>query len=174
MSATRNKAAKQAALFSGLMLVGLSLLFSPAAYAEQSSIASVAGPLQLEHAEGSTECLLQLAQTPLLTIDCEAAYLPTVIGNFTGSFAGMQQILVLQESPMGNACNGGTLHIMALGRDKRYRLEEIEFCGGKDPVLQKQGDTILITLPGGPLNHGPGIRPTERWAYRNGRLLKLR
>jgi hypothetical protein len=83
--------------------------------------------------------------------------------------APFDQVIVFQQSGMGNACNGGPIWFLGLKRDGSYRVSDrIDFCGGKDPVVSIKKGWIEVTLPGGLANRGTGTVPTERWIYRDG------
>lgn len=84
------------------------------------------------------------------------------------------EVLVLQQNGMGNACNGGPLWFLGLNRDGTYRVSKpIDFCGGRPPILNVEHQSIEVILPGGPPNRGTGTIPTERWSYRNGSITRV-
>jgi hypothetical protein len=74
---------------------------------------------------------------------------------------------------MGNACNGGPLHVLGLGKSHHLALPPpIDFCGGADPVIRRSGSKVVIELPGGPPNRGTGHLPGETWIFEKGSLLR--
>ena len=139
------------------------------AQADSRSVATVAGELRLSH-NGST-CRWTLGARELHRIDCDGAHLPELLGRFSQGLGRHDEVLVWQELPMGNACNGGPLHLMALRRDGTVQVAApLDFCGGAAPQLQRQGTAVLITFPGGPRNRGSGRTATARWRFQDGVL----
>lgn len=152
-------------------LLNLALMASAAVQAQAPlrTVSSVAGELRLTQS-GST-CLLTLGQRELHRIDCDNAFPPALLGQFTNGLGRYDEVQVWQESPMGNACNGGPLHLLALRRDgTAVAAPPLDFCGGAAPQLQRQGTAIVITAPGGPRNRGEGRTATQRWRFLDGVL----
>ncbi|MCW5603858.1 MAG: hypothetical protein KIT18_04860 [Burkholderiales bacterium] len=150
------------------------LLFSTV-HAEEGRISTVAGEMQYTLDEKTRECTFLLNEKPIHKINCEAAFLPKVIGHFREGLGPVDQLVVVQENPMGNACNGGPLHLIGLRKDRSYSVSApLDFCGGKDPVLRRDGKDVFITFPGGPPNRGTGRIPAERWVYRDGQVKEAR
>ena len=87
--------------------------------------------------------------------------------------APFDEVIVFQQSAVSNACNGGPVWLVGLRRDGTFeRSALIDFCGGKDPVVQVKGDAIAITLSGGRPKHGSRPLPTEKWVFQGGELKK--
>jgi hypothetical protein len=150
------------------------LLFSTV-QAEEKRVTTVAGDVKYSLNEKNSECVFILNEKPIYKMGCEAAFLPEVIGDFREGFGSVDQLVVIQERPMGNACNGGPLHFMGFRKDASYSVSgPLDFCGGKDPVLKRKGMDVFITFPGGPTNRGNGRIPTERWVYRNNQVQKMK
>ncbi|MBS7458783.1 hypothetical protein [Coralloluteibacterium stylophorae] len=81
--------------------------------------------------------------------------------------AGWDEVLVLQESFPGNACNGGPLWVVALDRDGGQRADgPLDFCGGAAPAIRANASGLEIVVPGGPRNRVRGEVPAERWHWR--------
>ncbi len=145
------------------------------AAADERVAATSAGELRYGKNETSGMCLITLARKMLAQFDCTDAFLPELI--FKSSQLGTEQgqILVFQENPMGNACNGGPLHVIGIGADgKTATPPSIDFCGGKAPVFSEKKDVLLITLPGGSRNHGEGKTVDEAWRWSQGKLIKVK
>jgi hypothetical protein len=156
-----------------LLLVPL-LLFS-IVHAEERRISSIAGEVKYSLNEKTSECIFLLNEKPIHKIDCEAAFLPIVIGDFREGLGPVDQLIVVQENPMGNACNGGALHLIGLRKDATYSVSPpLDFCGGKDPVLRRERKNVFITFPGGAPNRGTGRIPTERWVYQDGQIKEVK
>lgn len=158
-------------LFLSLILSHIVVL---SAVAEQKSLPTVAGQLTYLLNETTSQCEVRLNQKIILKLDCEGAYLPAVLGNFRGNFGGVDQLVVFQELPMGNACNGGPLHLIGLRKNQSYLIKPIDFCGGEDPVVKASDSSVTITFPSGPPNRGKGRIPTEKWEFKNAKLIRIR
>lgn len=155
-----------------LLILGL---FTSKAFAENTSIKTVAGDLNFIQNDKTLECTVILNKKLILKFDCEGAYLPKVLGDFRKKIGMLDEVIILQEMPMGNACNGGPLHIIGLKKDQSYQVAgPLDFCGGKAPIIKQQEETISITFHGSPPNRGAGHIPTEKWIYCNGRLKKIK
>lgn len=144
------------------------------ASAEENSVKTIAGDIFTLKHETDSECKFLLANKTILTIDCEDSFLPVVVGDFRGKIGLFEQVLVFQENPMGNACNGGALHFIGLHENGSYQISKpLDFCGGKAPVIKQQDNLISIIFPGGAPNKGRGKIPTEIWSYRNGEISRV-
>jgi hypothetical protein len=152
----------------------LPLLLVVSAHAEERRVETVAGDLLIRKSEGSSECTVDIAGTVVARIDCEGAYLPNVLANFQ-NVGSLRQVLVLQETPTGNACNGGPVRVISITGDlKASASRPLDFCGGPNPQIVRRANGVLITFPGGPPNRGSGRLPTERWRFSERKLEKLR
>lgn len=139
------------------------------------TVPTVAGELKILEKNASGQCVVLLAGKAVHKLDCQFSYPPNLLGHFKGSFGSFQEVVVWQESPMGNACNGGPLHFLGIRGGGGYELSPpLDFCGGADPVLKQEAGRIVVTLPGGAPNRGPGTIPTRVWVYENGKLTKTK
>ena len=135
---------------------------------------TVAGEFKYSLNETTSVCNIELNNNSILKFKCDYDYLPKIAGHFKGKIGTFSELIVLQERPMGNACNGGPLHIIGLRENKSFHISgPLDFCGGKSPIIKQTGEIITITFPGGPPNRGEGIIPTENWTYRDGHLKKI-
>jgi hypothetical protein len=99
--------------------------------------------------------------------------LPEIYSYFGDSLAPFDEVVLLQFNMLGNACNGGPLRFLGLKADGSFQLSnEIEFCGGKQPIITWGGDKAIVTLPGGPPNRGSGYIPSETWTYEGGKVVR--
>jgi hypothetical protein len=63
------------------------------------------------------------------------------------------------------------LRFLGLKADGSFQLSnEIEFCGGKRPIITWGDDKAVVTLPGDLPNRGAGYIPTETWIYQGGNV----
>ncbi|HBG06223.1 MAG: hypothetical protein A2075_00745 [Geobacteraceae bacterium GWC2_58_44] len=155
-----------------LLTLGLSLHES---FGEEKRLDTVAGEIRYIRNEKTSRCNVLLDNKSILKMECEFAYLPEIRGDFRENLGKFDEVVVLQENPMGNACNGGPLHLIGLRKDKSYQVSgPLDFCGGKDPIIKHTGEMISIIFPGGPPNRGTGDIPTEKWIFGNGKLKKTK
>jgi len=118
-------------------------------------------------------CLVRLRERIVHKIACEQAFRPKIISHHHGRIGRFADVVVIQEQPQGNACDGGSLHILGIANDHRVApVKVIDYCGGPDPVFARQGDALRITLPGGKPNRGSDAIPQTVWTFRNGTLSK--
>ncbi|MCB1745408.1 MAG: hypothetical protein KDK91_33890 [Gammaproteobacteria bacterium] len=149
------------------MLVGLASLGGASiAHAREGEwISTRSGTLLVTAADTRGECRVELAGRTVKRFDCSFAYAPSVLGHMPPGSAGPDEIVVLQESPMGNACNGGPLHVLAIdGKGGTRWASPIDFCGGADPRVNSDGQAVHIVLP------ASGELPAEHWVYADGML----
>ena len=155
-----------------IILTLLYCFISCSALAEENKADSVAGTIQYNINKSNHQCEFLLNNKVILNFDCGFSYTPQLLGTYNGSFGEFIQVLIFQESPMGNACNGGSLHLIGIRKDKsQLIIKPIDFCGGADPAITNTQNSINITFPGGPPNIGEGTIPTESWVF-NGKLTK--
>lgn len=131
------------------------------------------GRLELGDKTAAGQCPVLLGGAVVLRIDCRTSYPPRVLGRFMGDFGRFEEVIVVQEQPMGNACNGGPLHFLGIRNDGHEVSGPIDFCGGADPVLTHDGDRLRVTFPGGPPNRGETAVADEVWHYEDGRVTKV-
>ncbi len=144
-------------------------------YAQSTRVDTALGELEIAAANRSEQCVAKLGGNVIRTFDCSASFQPAVVAHYRGPIGRFSDVLVIQERPMGNACNGGPLHVVGLEKPNRISTpEKVDFCGGADPVVRRAGSQVMITLPGGPSNRGAGRVPTEVWTFDNGELFKRR
>lgn len=93
----------------------------------------------------NNQCRIAIDENIIYQRKCEFEYNPKLI--FYATFINYDEVWVFQDTPMGNACDGGTLRIFERksgGKDIAYR-GEIDFCGGPNPVFKLKRDTLVIT-----------------------------
>lgn len=100
--------------------------------------------------------------------------LPSVLARFDPGVPPFDEVVLLQQQMMSNACNGGPLWFLGLRRDGSWSVSSpIDFCGGADPVVSREGERIRIDIPGGPANRGEGTVPGETWVYEEGEVRRI-
>lgn len=146
------------------------------------SITTIAGELSIKEIDQACAYEVRLSGKLLLKTDCQdegkpyaVTPLPVIYSYFPGdSIAPFDEVVLLQFNMFGNACNGGPLRFLGLKEDGTYQLsEEIDFCGGKPPVVTWGDNKATVLLPGGPPNRGTGYIPSETWVYQGGKVRRL-
>lgn len=141
------------------------------AQGETRAIAEAVVPLAIHRDAVGDRCKVTQDNRVILDIDCDAAALPQVIRHFTDNIAPLRQILVLEEVPGGNACDGGPKHVLVIGADGNARhAGRIDWCGGPAPVFARAGRRIVITQPAHPPRRGEGIIPMQQHFIDDGTL----
>lgn len=67
-------------------------------------------------------------------------------------------VVLFQTSMLGNACNGGSLFFIRFKTDGTTAYSELfSHCGGPDPKIVQEGDTVTISVRDHHPNRGTGI-----------------
>jgi hypothetical protein len=104
----------------------------------------------------------------------EGMPIPSILASFRGDVPPYDEIVVLQQSTAGNACNGGPIWFLGIHKSGEFHITEpIDFCGGPSPVIKRDRRGIVLTFPGGPPNHGTGWLPTAVWVFRGGEAKQI-
>lgn len=166
-------------------LLALSLVIPMTALAADSGkpVPTIAGDLKIFHGEDiqvksdDQVCAVKVGGKLVYITRCEAEDDPAIIANIRrkSSDGDDRQVIIIQRNPAGNACNGGPLFVVELSRKYDAMVSpQLDFCGGASPVIAQNAKGLLITFPGGPVNHGAGKVPMERWQYQGGTFVKVR
>lgn len=147
----------------------------------ETHVSTVAGMLVFQEVESWCRYSVALGNRVILATNCKDSRspfsefpIPAVLKHFGAGPAPFDEVVVLQQRMIGNACNGGPLWFLGLRRDGSYQVSTpIDFCGGKDPVVRPEAGRITIFVPGGPPNRGEGYIPSETWAFQDGNLTKI-
>jgi hypothetical protein len=102
--------------------------------------------------------------------------IPDFIAHFSNTGLAGQDVIVVQQDATGNACDGGPLWLLILGKGRAPKLTRpIDWCGGAPPQIRAEGAKIVIRLPATPPSGqaGPDGVPGETWVFEAGRLRKL-
>jgi hypothetical protein len=135
-------------------------------------VSTVAGVLTIVEPPG---CGIMLGARAILVPGCQESI--EAVKHFANGLMPFDEVVVLQEVSMGNACNGGPIWFLGLRRDGTFELSKpLDFCGGKDAVIRPEPGRITVFIPGGtpnrPVNPTDYI-PSETWAFQQGQLAQL-
>jgi hypothetical protein len=99
---------------------------------------------------------------------------PEVLHHFDPGVVPFDEVLLIQQHSPGAACNGGPLWFLGLRRDGTHAASSvIDFCGGPDPIVTREGETVRVEIPGGPPNRGEGDLAGEVWVYEAGEVRRF-
>ena len=85
--------------------------------------------------------------------------------------APFDQVAVIRWDGMGNACNGWGYSFLGIRKDGTFKLSPtIDFCGGPEPTITKDGNRLTYVVPEHAPNRGTELVPGETWIYENGAL----
>ncbi|MGU3416658.1 hypothetical protein ACLBW0_23930 [Enterobacteriaceae bacterium C34A] len=74
---------------------------------------------------------------------------------------------------MGNACDGGPLHIFIKNENDKFKsLKTIDFCGGHYPVITSGPEAFKLDIPSIAVDGTSKKIPAETWELKNGELVK--
>jgi hypothetical protein len=101
-------------------------------------------------------------------------HVPIILKHIAKKISPFDEVMIVQQNMWGNACSGGPIWFLGLKKDGSFaKSNEIDFCGGKDPIIREGIDKITIIIPGGPPNRGPGYIPGKTWTYKNGEAKRV-
>ncbi len=137
------------------------------------SMPTIAGTLTIKAEKTDCAYVIVVGGKTVLSTNCNDSAdpnstfpIPKVLNRFEGGPAPFDQVLVVQQTMLGNACNGGPIWFLGLRRDGSHvAYRQIDFCGGPDPVIHAEPGRIVVLAPGGPVNHGTGYVPAETWVF---------
>jgi hypothetical protein len=100
---------------------------------------------------------------------------PKVLKHITKGIPPFDEVVVFQQNMWGNACNGGPIWFLGLKKNGSFDISnDIDFCGGKEPIIKEEPGKIIVIIPGGPPNRGKGYIPGETWVYQNGEAQQIK
>lgn len=104
---------------------------------------------------------------------CEFYRAPSVL-SYSYLYEASKQIIVFIDSPMGNACDGGPLHVFSKSEDEEFKhLKTIDFCGGHYPSITSGPETFIIKIPSISIDGTDKKIPAETWELKNDELVKI-
>lgn len=148
----------------------------------KDSLHTIAGEVKIVEVKANCQFNLLLNDKVILKTDCDdesnkyyATPEPT-IHTYYKSLEGLgefQEVVLFQMQMLGNACDGGDLIFLGLKKNGSFSLSNnVEFCGGRPPVITWGTEKVIVFIPGGPPNRGTGYIPSETWVYEKGRVTK--
>jgi hypothetical protein len=143
--------------------------------AQTESCQTACGVFEIKPKGSDGHCRALLAGKMVRSFDCRNALPPRIIAHYPIGFGKFSDVIVIQEQPAGNACSGGRLYLVGVKKSGLHETTApIDFCSGRDPVVERRGLKIVITFPDGSLNRGAGNGTAAVWEYCEGTLLKIK
>ncbi len=161
----------------GVLLVAVvAMTLIPSGFAQTVSDQTAAGLLEIKSKGQDGNCQATIAGKLIRAFDCRSASTPKIIAHDSFGIGRLADVIVVQEQPSGTGCNGGAVHILGVEKSGSCEVSTaINYCGGPDPVVEKKGAKILISLPGGAAaGTGSGQTTATVWEYSDGKLLKTK
>lgn len=117
-------------------------------------------------------CSIKINDELVDSYKCDYSRAPSIL-NYSYLYEADKQILVIIDSPMGNACDGGPLHIYSKTEDGKFKaLKTIDFCGGHYPSIISGPETFIIKIPSISIDGTDKKIPAETWELKNDELVK--
>jgi hypothetical protein len=117
-------------------------------------------------------CSIEIDGGTIDNYKCNYFRAPFVL-NYSYLYEADKQIFVLIDSPMGNACDGGPLHIYSKTEDGKFKpLKTIDFCRGHYPLITSGPETFIIKIPSISIDGTDKKIPAETWELKNDELVK--
>lgn len=117
-------------------------------------------------------CSIQIDGDTIDNYKCDYSRAPSIL-NYSYLYEADKKMLVIIDSPMGNACDGGPLHIYSKTEDGKFKpLKTIDFCGGHYPSITSGPETFKINIPSIAVDGTSKKIPAEIWELKNNELIK--
>lgn len=88
--------------------------------------------------------------------------------------APFEDVVILRKWNGGNACDGWGFTFIGINADGSYRLSDLPYCGGPEPIVTSSATEVRISIPAHPPNRGTGVLPAQVWVYSKGTLRRTR
>lgn len=117
-------------------------------------------------------CSIKINSELVDSYKCEFYRAPSFL-SYSYLYEARKQIIVFIDDPMGNACDGGPLHVFSKNEDEKFiHLKTIDFCGGHYPSITSGPETFIIKIPSISIDGMDQKIPAETWELKNNELVK--
>lgn len=117
-------------------------------------------------------CNIEIGDELVDTYKCEYSRSPSVL-SYSYMYETGKKIVVLIDQPMGNACDGGALHVFSkIDNESFKRLKIIDFCGGHLPSITSGPKNFRIYIPSIAIDGTNENIPAEIWILEGDALIK--
>ncbi len=119
-------------------------------------------------------CTIKVDGEIIDTYKCEYTKPPSLL-SYSYLYELDEKLLVFIDQPMGNACDGGPLHIIRKKEDGNYKpLRTIDFCGGNYPEIISGPKTFTIKIPAINIDGTDKKIPSEKWVLKEEHINKVK
>ncbi|MGR7525739.1 hypothetical protein [Klebsiella aerogenes] len=127
---------------------------------------------QISSSVENGKCSIKVNDKVIDTYKCEYTRPPSLL-SYSYLYELDERLLVFIDQPMGNACDGGPLHIIRKKEDGDYKpLGTIDFCGGHYPEVISGPKTFSINIPSIPVEGTDKTIPSEKWVLSGDHIKK--
>jgi hypothetical protein len=157
----------------GMRLCALLLCALPPALLGSESIALTGAmvPITLQPDPDREHCALRQGDKALLNLRCAQGAPPALVAQFADAIEGTGRLLVLQERAVSADGRDDALHVLAVAENGEVDIVgRIDCCGGKTPILKRDGRRVLITRPAGAASPATGTLPRQQWVVEDGKV----
>lgn len=100
--------------------------------------------------------------------DCEYES-PSYLTSYSLLADSWTGVWIFQDSPMGNACEAGSIRIISLDSENKIQVHKpIDYCMGS-VMINNDGDKVKINIQD--INNS---KKSEVWVFKDNKLLKLK
>lgn len=121
---------------------------------------------------GKGFCEIEINGRSVLKYECKGFYPPSLL-NSSYLYESNEKVFVFIDNPMGNACDGGPIHVISQSNDGKYEPHKaIDFCGGHFPTIVTEPAKLSILIPSIEVDGISEKIPSENWIFENNELTK--
>lgn len=119
-------------------------------------------------------CSIKIDGVEVDKYSCEDSRAPMLL-SYSYLYESDRAVMVFIDKPMGNACDGGPLHVISKNNDNKYNiLKSIDFCGGHYPAILSDAIKLMILIPSIDIEGTNEKIPSEKWIFKDDKLVKNR
>jgi hypothetical protein len=159
-----------------LLVIGFAVSFATAQETEkdfrETSLTTEAGLLEIlrrKDIDFGYEVRLDGRIVLKTSVDENIDAIPIIHTYYKRGLNDGKEIVLLEFVSGGNACPGGGLRFLTLGRDELPKLSEyVDAC--TPPIVSWHPNKVVLFFPRHRVLRGEGFIPEETWVFENGQL----
>ncbi|MBU9819250.1 hypothetical protein J1782_05050 [Rahnella sp. BCC 1045] len=119
-------------------------------------------------------CEIQINGAMATKYECNGFNAPSLITS-SYLYESNEYVYIFIDNPMGNACDGGPIHVISQNDDGLLKSQKtIDFCGGHYPTVITEPKKLSIFIPSIKVEGTSKKIPGEKWVFENNVLTKVR
>lgn len=147
--------------------------FSTILFCLNSNVAFADDFPQIASFADNNTCSIKVGSDVIDNFDCYGSRKPLLI-SYSYLYDSDVEFFVYIEQPLGNACDGGPLHVIINDNEAGYKpIGKIDFCGGKYPTISSGPSSFTIRIPQVDSAKDNKMGDVDIWSYRDKHLLKI-